>query len=130
MNSAIEFHDSDVQSVTLDRQTLLVQFSPAYIHRSSGTPGIDAGEGHAQDAQLIFGNVDISTIPLGCSGRLSDGRVEIDEQTFSLIPLPSSFDGAVRAEFTFSNGVSLTFRARSVAFRSVGESRLIDHFPG
>lgn len=42
MNSAIEIHDSRLTSITL-RGDLLELCLRAYIHKSDGTPGFDAG---------------------------------------------------------------------------------------
>lgn len=53
MNTALEFHDSDVQRIDVYNDGGVHLYLPrAYIHRSMGNPGVDAGEGHWQRSRL------------------------------------------------------------------------------
>jgi hypothetical protein len=45
MNSLIEFHDSTLGEVWSSEKTVVVALRPAYIHQSTGRPGIDSGIG-------------------------------------------------------------------------------------
>ena len=54
MNEAIELHDSDLAAVKVAGDAVILCFHPAYIHRSAGKPGIDAGTGWTQDATITI----------------------------------------------------------------------------
>src|SRR5690242_20109714 len=98
MNRGIEFHDSEVRSTERLRDSVHIFFDPAYVHVSTGRPGIDAGEGHVQPAKLVFEAVVCEVIPPGCIGPISDGEVSINEVAYSLLPVPFHAEGAVVAE--------------------------------
>ncbi len=55
MNTAIELHDSELSAITHDGSTVVLSFSPAYLHRSVGRPGYDAGVGWWQPATPTCG---------------------------------------------------------------------------
>ena len=61
MNTAIELHDSDLTAITYDGASTVLLFSPAYVHRSEGRPGTDAGTGWTQEATLTFSDAAFSS---------------------------------------------------------------------
>lgn len=69
-NRAVELHDSQVISVRLEGGTCVIELA-AYVHDSDGTPGVDAGTGWTQAAQLtLHGAHDAQhpgTLPCGFS---------------------------------------------------------------
>jgi hypothetical protein len=52
-NAAVEIHDSTLESIETHSEVLVAMLS-AYVHRSSGRPGIDAGTGWSQTVRLRF----------------------------------------------------------------------------
>jgi len=128
MNEALEFHDSQVGSVEYRNAALLVAFSSAYIHRSTGRAGIDSGEGYVQPAQLLFGEASAKGDLSVCNGRLSHGSVHVEGSALSLIPVPYSTNGSIKAELVFENGEVLAIAAKSLQCSSSGEPRFVEPY--
>jgi hypothetical protein len=53
-NAAVEIHDSTLERIEHEGDDIVAVFS-AYVHRSAGRPGIDAGSGWSQALHLRFG---------------------------------------------------------------------------
>ena len=130
MNAAIDLHDSEVQSIELRNGDLRVVLSAAYVHRSSGRPGIDPGTGWLQTAELLFRGVEAPVETMQFSGRVSDGSVSVAGETLSLLPIPLSAAGEVTASFAGANGQVLSFAAASVQCSVYGEPRFVENYPG
>jgi len=93
MNSALEFHDSKVESLRTAGGELRVVLS-AYVHRSEGRPAVDTGSGYVEPAELIFVDASYSESGCACVGTISDGTLCADSTQFeNLIPLPLSLSG-------------------------------------
>lgn len=131
MNSAIELHDSEVSSVKRDGPTVRIAFEPAYVHRSVGRPGIDAGEGYLQAADLVLAGVASLEEEGQCIGTLSDGSIAVGRQEFAnVLPLPLDFTGAVSATFVFASGGVLAIRATGVTCVLSGSARYVEAYEG
>jgi hypothetical protein len=128
MNSALEFHDSDVEAISGSGDCLRVVFSGAYVHRSARRPGIDAGTGYMQPAELVFSLASWSAPSSGCSGAISDGALVVNGTSMSLVPLPFSASGQISVDFTFASGATFSASAASVSCTSTGESRFIESY--
>jgi hypothetical protein len=106
-------------------------FEPAYIHRSNGRPGFDAGEGFAQAAELLFPGADSLEEEGVCVGAISDGSISAEGLEFAnLIPLPFELSGIVRATFTFVSGGVLKVRAAGVSCVLSGSARYVEAYEG
>lgn len=123
MNRALEFHDSGVASVSTDEICLTMSFSEAYVHSSSGIPGVSPGDGYVQPAKLVFSQVSWSGPISEAAGPLSDGVIRLDRKNLSLLPLPFQAEGdiTITAEFTFVSGVRLSVQARAVRCSAEGD---------
>jgi hypothetical protein len=96
LNSGIELHDSVVVSVAQSGDVIHLTLSPAYIHKSIGKPGIDAGSIFLQDLVLEFqcGRIggEIGDLP----ADISDGDFQMGSQIFpNWISLPCEVAGPV-----------------------------------
>jgi hypothetical protein len=94
LNSAVELHDSVVDTVWRSEQTVLLALRPAYIHKSPGQPGVDDGIGLVQNIVIeiecgqIEGN--IGDLP----ADVFDGEFQSGSQTFpNMISLPCDIEG-------------------------------------
>ena len=130
MNSALEFHDSKIHQVTVFEDQLHLEFSSAYIHCSTGRPGIDAGSGYVQEAKITFTNAIFSGLSTKCSGPLFDGFIRVNLEEFSLIALPLNASGLICAEFVFSSGAILNVTAKAVTCSCLGEPTYVESFAG
>jgi len=128
MNSAIEFHDSEVAAVEPSAGALDIRFSAAYVHRSEGEPGRDPGAGYLQAVHLRFEHTVWSGEPADCVGKLSDGDLFLDDVNIGLVPLPYAAEGRVRFRLNFANGAELAVEALSVALAQAGEARFVENF--
>jgi hypothetical protein len=54
MNRHIELHDSRIARIDISPGAVQLQFDRAYLHQSTGRPGIDPGTGWTQAARLVF----------------------------------------------------------------------------
>ena len=127
MNRGIEFHDSEVRSTERLQDSVRILFDPAYVHVSAGRPGIDAGEGHVQPAELVFAAT-VCEVPPGCTGPISEGKVSVNGVSYSLLPVPFRAEGAVVAEFVFCSGAILKVTAKSISCSIHGTSRFVETF--
>ena len=130
MNASIEFHDSKVKLAEGINGTFRLLFSAAYVHRSEGRPGVDAGAGYVQPAEVVFSSASWSEPTAACVGNLSDGWVSVDGEKLSLVPLPFSASGLVSAEFVFESGAVLSVSASSIACSPTGEPRYVENYAG
>lgn len=130
MNAALEFHDSTISSAQEAKGTLRLLFSEAYIHRSEGRPGIDPGAGYIQPAELVFSGAEWHGLSPECTGALSDGTLTVGGKSLSLIPVPFSAAGELKAEFIFVSGAVLSVSAESVACSCSGEPRFVETYGG
>lgn len=116
LNAAIELHDSELAGIEHVSGALVLEFRPAYIHKSKGRPGFDAGIGVVQDlvirieGALIEG--DFGEIP-AC---VLDGELQIGTETAQcLIALPCNIVDSVR----LSLHLSPDYRKVSVSGRRI-----------
>jgi hypothetical protein len=95
-NEGIELHDSVLAEILLLDNRVELALRPAYIHQSSGQPGIDEGIGLVQD---IIISIDDGSVT-GAGGQLPsdifDGEFKVNQEVFpNIIALPCDFAGAV-----------------------------------
>src|SRR5438874_441067 len=114
MNCALEFHDSRVASITSNENEVSLRFNAAYLHKSKGIPGRDAGTGWVQEAMLNFFNAEIEgSLDIG-EGWMVDGTLTIGCESFYMLPVPFESASSVLAEFSFNNGCTVKIKATGV----------------
>jgi hypothetical protein len=128
--AAVEFHDSVVAAVYHEGAIITIDFSPAYVHRSEGTPDIARGTGWAQRALMTLSGYHISgELPkLPCS--LSGGTVELGSEVYNnLIPVPFNFTGVVRVTLSFADDSCIDLSACELAIDVFGDATYIEELP-
>jgi hypothetical protein len=128
MNSALEFHDSEVSTVEASVGSVRILFSAAYVHRSEGTPGVDNGDGYVQEVEIQIANAAWKGTPEEWVGKISDGDLFIKGTRLDLVPLPFEATDDVRLELQFTNGATLWASGTSVRVRHLGEARFVERF--
>lgn len=129
--SAIEIYDSTLASVAHDGGHVVVKFKPAYIHRSTGTPGVDPGGGWVQDAILRVENGTIDGSVLEMPGDLWEGSLQVGNQRVeNIIPLPLDYQGAVTLVLVAQDESRMVIRGSAISAILVGQPRFIEEFPG
>jgi hypothetical protein len=128
MNTALEFHDSQVSKIATRGGDLSATFSSAYIHRSVDKPGVNSGSGYVGPVEMLLSEA-IWAGPLHeCIGKLSDGKLSVAGKPFALVPLPSEHIGPIALELVFANGAVLTATAQSLVVRFSGEPHFVESF--
>ena len=127
MNSALELHDSNISEIRQQGNDVLVLFSHAYIHKSTGKPGWDAGSGWSQAAELVVINSMLSpTLPDNLS-NLRGGHLTVNNELFAgLIPVPFNALGKTELEIEFSEGERLSFVGEGITLFLRGEGQYIE----
>jgi hypothetical protein len=129
-NQAFEFHDSVLASITREGDDLTLTFNPAYVHRSSGEPGTDAGTGWTTSILVIVrggATSNVATLPQDvASGSITVGSTVCD----NVVPLPFAANGAVRILVELVGGERLNATGTGVSAVVVGESTFVENFGG
>jgi hypothetical protein len=129
--NAIEIYDSTLVSVADDGGRVVIDFKPAYIHRSTGTPGVDPGGGWAQDVILRVenGTIDGSLPEMPCD--LWEGSLQVGNQKIeNIVPLPLDYQGAVTLILVAQDESRVVIRGSAISAVLVGEPKFIEEFPG
>lgn len=130
MNSAIEIHDSEVISIT-NRGSLLEVCLIAYIHKSEGTPGRDAGSGWTQDAILTFWNGTLEGTIAEYPARLASGTLVVDGESLdNEIPIPLSRKGNTELKLEIFYNSPVVIRGNEVHLELRGTPTYVEEFPG
>ena len=130
-NRAIELYDSTLTSLVKEGQRVVVDLQPAYIHRSTGTPGVDPGGGWAQDVILVVeqATIDGSVPDLPCD--LWEGSLRVGHQTIeNIIPLPLDYRGDVQLMLVTQTDSGVIVRGSAISATPIGEPKFIEEFPG
>jgi len=130
MNSSIEIHDSDVETVSSVDGKAVVCFSSVYIHKSSGTPGVDPGTGWVQKARLTIADGIIkSTLPL-FPGELLSGYLRLGDSILDNgIPIPLSFRGDTELRLESWNDQFILVSGSGAELELLGEPTYVEDFP-
>ncbi len=129
MNEGIELHDSVIAAIVVSDTSTVVSFSIAYVHRSHGLAGSDAGSVYIQPATLTFIGASPVPLPMDFGEYISDGFLRIDDTVYdNLIPTGGSFEGAIEFSVVLSTAETLTIRAQQVHTQFQGEPRYLEEF--
>jgi hypothetical protein len=129
VNAAIEMHDSQVVAVQSTAGAVIVRLV-AYVHRSDGRPGSDAGTGWSQLVDLVFAGGVIEEQPIKLPCTLDDGCVSGDATFAGLVPIPASVKVAVRLVARGLSGEVLAIRGEGLDVVPVSEGQFVELFPG
>jgi hypothetical protein len=129
-NVALELHESTLESTEHEGNVLIARFS-AYIHRSSGTPGVDAGTGWSQSVHFRVGRArvkgSLSLLPIKVLG----GRLIVSGRVFeNLVPMPVIDSGPVSVQLQGSNGLEIVIDGDGIEANVVGPAKYLEPFPG
>ena len=130
MRASLEFHDSEIGSVSADGTSLVLRFSKAYVHRSQGEPGVASGEGYLQAAELVFSDATWSGQFPDNSDSIHDGSILIDGEALLLLPQPFECNSRAQAQFTFTSGRTLLVHANGVRCSLTGDAHWIESYEG
>ena len=104
MNSALELTDSHVSFINLWDDNATIFFSHAYIHKSKRPPGLDAGSGWSQEAQLVLLDITVFGSLPTLPNTITEGFLEVGGIKHELIPLPFQRKCAAILNLEFVDG--------------------------
>src|SRR3954454_19393049 len=81
-NEALEFHDSVLMRIDRAGDEIHFLFD-AYVHRSSGQPGVDPGTALTVDVAVVFFGAESRSTAPNLPASIRDGGLHIDESEFS-----------------------------------------------
>ena len=128
MRRALELHDSRIDRVKISHSDVYVHFSHAYVHKSKGMPGRNAGTGWSQEAILVIGGpVSMARLP-PLPNTISDGHLEVGRIKHTLLPLPFTRKVDVSLSLVFADGTSLDVSGRGAAVELLGQAIYLEDF--
>jgi hypothetical protein len=127
-NAAVEIHDSTLERIERRGDGVVAVIS-AYVHRSAGRPGVDAGTGWSQTLELRFAqgrtNGSLEAIPM----ELLDGHLDVAGEKFAnMIPMPLDRIGSTRLELHSWNDAKIVIEGDRVTGSLIGPARYIEEF--
>ena len=129
LSSALELHDTTVGRLAMEDGRVILHLESAYIHKSEGIPGVDAGSGWSQPLDIVFeeGSL-IGSIP-ELPEDISSGRLQIGEEILrNMIPLPFSYKGKTLMTINFVWG-EVVIKGSGVSISEVSEASYVENFP-
>lgn len=129
LNSAIELHDSVLGSIKSIEGSLLIELLPAYIHRSFGEPGVDAGQGFTQDFVLEVENGRCESIPGELPADIIDGDLQVESSNFrNTIKLPCEVVGALRLTIILADNRIISISGNALTATEAGVAVYVEEF--
>ena len=129
MNEGIELHDSELAAVSFSGGEAVVSLSRAYIHRTTGQPGVDSGSGWLQPATLTLGRALLVSQPTELPATVSDGFLRIGSELHAnVIPASGTFEGAIELSIVLSTAEVLTIRAQRISIQLHAEPSFVESF--
>ena len=129
-NRWLELHDSQVESLIIDGRNLVLIFSAAYIHKSPGRPGRDAGTGWRQRIRLEFKKASLDGKPDKLPDKIDDGELDLAGKADGGISLPFSWEKPVRLSLIFQSGNEIQIYGDRLTVTEMGEADYVENFPG
>jgi hypothetical protein len=129
-NVALELHDSTLESIEQEGNVLVARFS-AYIHRSSGAPGVDAGTGWSQSVHFRVGRARVTGSPGLLPMEILGGRLIVSGRIFeNVVPMPLIDAGPVCVQLRGSNSLDFIIDGEGIEANVVGPAKYLEPFPG
>ncbi len=131
LNSSIEIHDSVLTAVETRAKQVKLALE-AYIHKSSGIPGVDPGTGWIQNVVLTIEDGTLEGSFEKLPWDLSDGELKIGDEVFeNLIPIPLDRRAPVElALMAQRTGDTVRVRGSRIQLELLGRPEYVEDFSG
>jgi hypothetical protein len=125
---AIEFHDSELAAVSQVGASVVLSFSAAYVHESTGVPGVDAGVGWYQRATLTIAHGEVASDAQAPAG-VADGFIRVAGALHqNHIPAAGTLDGPIELSLLLSTAETLLVRGAAITIELSGQPSRIEQF--
>jgi hypothetical protein len=129
VNEGIELHDSELVAVSFNGDEAVVSVSPAYIHRSTGRPGVDAGSGWSQRATITIGGASPVSSTVLLPATISDGSLRIGGTLHrNVIPASATFEGIIEFSIVLSTAEAFTIPGQRISIQLHDEPSFVESF--
>ena len=131
MNSAFELHDSTLSGVSESDGSVTVALRPAYLHKSPGRPGTDAGTGWRLDLDLRFSGASVEGLPVRFPVEIADGSLRVGGvEHANVVPLPIPAGAPAELVLILETSSRLVVRGSAVASEPRREAEYVEEFSG
>lgn len=130
MNAAIELHDSECLEIEVGNEGNGFVLLDAYVHRSEGRPGWEAGEGGMQRVRFLFENMRIDGAVGSLPAYIYEGSLESGNAVFdNLIEIPASYAGTAHFKIMISDDArTLVISGTKLDVLMESEFRYVEQF--
>ena len=127
--SVVQLAESIISSVMRDERDVVVKFSPAFVIRSEGVPGVDASTRWTQGVTLRFGNGETEGEVPELPAAIVAGRIAINNVSYlDMIPMPLESAGRITLELELvGDGVKLALTGETVKLELLDDAKYIEH---
>src|SRR5262249_17451744 len=126
-NRMIELHDSTIAEIIFNGDVLIVRFSPVYIHKWEGGPGIPPHTGWIQNAELAIDKASIQGATNFLPADIMDGELTAGSVQYpNSIPIPFDTQGEIRLHLEFTTGESITINGAAARLKLLGEPKFVE----
>ena len=128
MKSALELSDAHISFIDLWEGNATIFFSHAYIHKSKGRPGRDAGEVFSQGAELVLYDVTVYGSLPSLPNTISAGILEVGGIKHESLPLPFRRKTPAVLSLEFVDGTALAIAGRKPRLELIGRPIFLEAF--
>lgn len=128
MNEMLELHDSEIVAFSWADGVAIILLRPVHVHRSEGSPGVDAGTVWLQEAMFTVTNASVSA-----QGRLpakvQDGTLRVGtEVRRNIIPSAGVFVGDIELELALKGADRLKVKCDQLMITLTGQAEQLEEF--
>ena len=125
---AIEIHDSYLGRIEKTGTSIELHFEPAYVHQSSGEPGVASGTGWIQNALFTLSDASLEGDPFKLPADLYGGTLVVDgTEIRTLLALPSEYVGEIVLTLSDrQSGTTVLFRCSRLTIAATGEAEYVE----
>lgn len=128
LNTDLELHDSKITSLVIHEGTAVLELF-AYLNKSEGRPGIDAGIGWTQFVRLTFRNSAVHGEPREIPDVIRDGYLMLSgERLDNGFSVPLNHIGPICLNLEFANGLKMTIRGCGFEAECFGVPSFVEEF--
>lgn len=131
MNSALELHDSTLAGLSEREGSVIVALRPAYLHKSDGQAGVDAGTGWWLDLDLRIAGASVEGSPSTFPVEIMDGSLEASwVKHDNVVPFPLPVGGPIELILVLEAGGRLVIRGSEITPEPRSEPKYAGKFAG
>jgi hypothetical protein len=130
LNAAIELHDSVLAEISRSGNAVEIALRPAYVHQSTGQPGVDDGIGSIQNVVISLEEGSVTGDLGGLPSDIFDGEFVVGHQVFpNVIALPCDILGSVRLTLLLSpDNRKVVIFGKRITIRFEGRASYVEEF--